>query len=209
MEVFLSRYEHVRNLYDLYGQELDDTRLIHQVLFKLSRPWQLAAGLDRTHLEELSWEEVSRALQLEDNARRQADTKAHDAMLPLGWQKGSGFARVSHAARAEQAKADTDTDSDGSCDHHGFAARVKGSTWKKKSNRPYVSAVCYRCQQQGHIWTACPKRTEGDQWEPKKADIDSAHALRKKLHGKSWASTVSKPREPASPREGQVTHTSV
>jgi hypothetical protein len=209
MEVFLSRCEQVTNLFDLYRQELEDTRLINQVLFKLSRPWQLAAGLDRTRLEDLSWEEVFRALQLEDNARRQADTRAHDAMFPLGWQKGVGFARVTRAAYDAKAEVDSDSDSGKSCDHQGYAARVKGSTWKQKGHKPYVTAVCYRCQQQGHMWTHCPKRTEGDNWVPKQTDRDAAQAARKKLQSRPGAPVVSKTDEPLSPQEGRVTHTSV
>jgi hypothetical protein len=181
MEVFLSRCEKVRSEYDTYGHVLSDETLIRQVMVDLSRPWQLVANPGCLPIPALNWEDVSRALQTEDNARRQANTKAHDAQLPLGWlpAKHSGTARVSQA-RAESSDSDSSSDSESeTCsESHGHVARAQGSWKMKKGKKPRRPLVCYRCQKPGHVWTKCHLTAEGDGYEPTQDAKDKAQAAR-------------------------------
>lgn len=172
MEVFLNRCERLRSEYESYGLVLEDSRLLRQVKQKLSMSWLQATGLSKVDATRISWEDASYALQLEDNTRRQANTDAVDALLPLGWKPQGGAKAKAHAASGEPKDP---TPSPTPAPAHaapavagkgpakgkgpGKGAAPKGGTTFDKSQW-----VCYYCIEVGHGVNECPTKPAG--WKP-------------------------------------------
>jgi hypothetical protein len=102
MEAFLSKAQELRREYEAYGIELPDRDLIVQIFTHLSLTWRQGTAIKDKAPEDLSWEVLSEYLRKEDILRRQANTKAPDALLPLGWHKGAGEAKGPGKAMVSQ-----------------------------------------------------------------------------------------------------------
>jgi hypothetical protein len=206
METFLSRCEDLRVLFASYGQNLDDTRLITQVLSKLSLQWQRLSALQSMDSQYWAWDMVSEAFQVEDNERRQANWKAPDALLPLGWKKYKGEARAasgrsstSSTKRGSARRAASSDDSplpsppSSPTGSHSHASSPPTSPSKEKTYANAVRGggsktstakgplVCYHCCKVGHVWVdkACP--LYNPKWKPTEGNKTQAQAMREKL----------------------------
>jgi hypothetical protein len=213
MDSFLSRCEDMRGLYASYGQALNDTSLITQVLSRLSIHWQRISCLQSQDSDSWTWDLVSDALQLEDNERRLANWRTPDALLPLGWSKykKGGEAR---AASGEHVIDSSPPSSPSGPQSYAAAAKGKGQGKGPKPGSPKTyggPVVCYHCLKQGHVYVdpACPKFDR--KWRPTEAQTAKAQEMRLKLKGKapSPSSPPVSPITPGSPTgEGKVASSS-
>ena len=176
MESFLNRCQSLREEFEAYGLQLQDDQLITQVFMSLSYQWKQSCGLNRIPASQLSWDYVAEMLQQEDNSRRQSNTNAEDALLPLGWtKKGKGGARVAEVLEEKPLPKSAPA-----------ANAAQGGGWKGKGeatpkgprNGPKI--VCYCCFESGHGCGACPKKPEGWTLTPE-AKAKADEIMRKRL----------------------------
>jgi len=187
MEQFLNRCFQLRDEFASYGIELDDKLLVTQVFSKLSYQWKKSTGLADSTAESLLWDDVASALQAEDNARRQSNTKAADALLPLGWSKawqtvGSGKKAVSPQRSRPSSPSSRPTPAARSPSRSPSPARARASS----SSRPEAKRkearglVCWYCHGE-HLWFNCP--TKPAAWQPSEADKQRARSKRQEQLG--------------------------
>jgi hypothetical protein len=182
MESFLNRCQALRDEFDAYGLELEDHLLITQVFQGLSHQWKQSCGLNRVSVATLQWAVVAEMLQQEDNSRRQSNTKATDALLPLGWTR-------KHPGGAFHAKGEEEHNNPLSFPAAPRACACagtprdsgKGKRVKKEHNGGAVlparkNFVCYHCLKSGHTWTHC--RTRPAEWKPTAEDKQKADRIR-------------------------------
>jgi len=186
MESFLNRGNLLRNEFAEFGLELEDSLLIAQVLRKLSIQWKSRANLDGTQ-SEYSWPQVAEALQKEDNDRRQSNTKHPEALLPLGWTRRSGEARVASSGgdpSGEQhsgPKGQASTSADASAAPALAPGKGKAPKGAQPQGERTISApvVCWHCHKVGHLWGECNTKPTG--WKPSGEDRAKAEALREEM----------------------------
>jgi hypothetical protein len=206
MESFLSRCEDLRVVYSSYGLTLADQQLITHVLSHLSLQWQRLNSVQAMDSCHWTWSMLSEALLLEDNERRQANWKAPDALLPLGWKKYKGDARAasgrsssSPRTRGNARRATSSDESPSSSPPstpkgtHSHTSTPSTSPSKEKSyasaargggSKTYTTKgplVCYHCCKVGHVWVdrACP--LYDSKWKPNEGHKTQAQALREKI----------------------------
>jgi hypothetical protein len=191
MESFIARCNELLRLYESYGLKLADQDLLVQVFSTLSNAWRKSLGI-RGPITAMSWDDVSLALQEEDNDRAQSNTAAEDALLPLGWCRGQQ--RPDPIGLSEQKQA------------QGSANRVGGKKWGRErsagdspnrrsygrstsngsngqsSGRPSC-IVCFKCFHIGHGVSDCPDRTSG--WRLTPEAREKAYAIRDAYNGKT------------------------
>jgi hypothetical protein len=190
MESFLNRCAKLRNDFAEYDLVLEDHLLITQVLSKLSIQWKTRAGLDGKPYDSLVWEEVALALQGEDNARRQSNTKSPEALLPLGWtRRTAGEARPAAGGCEPSGKPSHIPKGHPSTSSPALAAPAAGRPAGPR-NAPHVAnpqgepkvsvpVVCWHCQNLGHLWPECQVKPE--KWRPTAADRAKGEAKREEL----------------------------
>lgn len=182
MESLLNRCARLRNEFAEYGLVLQDKLLITQVLGSLSIQWKDRAGLKEKDLSSLSWGEVALALQAEDNARRQSNTKSPEALLPLGWtRRTAGEARP--AAGGGESPGKSPSFSNPSTASAAPASGPPRGPWNssqgaKKEGETHVRVpvVCWHCQKNGHTWTECTEKPSN--WRPSQKDRDKGNQAR-------------------------------
>jgi gag-polypeptide of LTR copia-type len=180
MESLLNRFELLREEYDQYGVPLSDELLITQVFSHLSQNWRVNTGLNGKDLSKMTWGEVKEKLQQEDNIRRQSNTTAEDATLPLGWTKGYAAAKVASAGESDA----KDKPAVGLANKAGGSPPSKGKEKPKQGGAPKevkkqgegLLFVCYCCKKSGHVWTKCRNKPDG--WVPSDEDKAEADRLR-------------------------------
>jgi hypothetical protein len=217
MEAFLGRCAKLQMEFSEYGLVLEDELLITQVLGKLSIQWKSRAGLDRP-LETLSWLEVSSALQTEDNARRQSNTKSPEALLPLGWTRRFSANAFPVTDSLESVSADPECGCGQNAYPAGYAFRGYGpSRPKPQGERNFdpsqirVPVVCWHCQQVGHNFNECPNLPAG--WKPSPEDKAKGQAAREELRRrrlqaqKDRAAHVARADQSPAPSEGKCSQT--
>lgn len=151
MESFLNRCYVLQDEFASYGLVLNDNELITQVFSKLSFQWRQTCGFGDVPEGDLSWADVALALQDQDNKRRHSNTKAPDALLPLGWtRKGR---TEGHAKRASSPPKKDGIFQKGE--------KVGGKWGPKEDQRGPPLIVCYVCFEVGHGCNKCPKKPEG------------------------------------------------
>ena len=187
MEAFLNRCAKLQSDFAEYGLQLEDSLLITQVLCKLSVQWKSRAGLDGP-IEELGWPEVACALQSEDNARRQSNTKSPEALLPLGWSrrtsaevyaaggrpswKGGKAEQLGGFAPAYQPRTTSPPKVSSSprggsppkgAGPKGFMPKGQSPQGERSTSPPAVRVpvVCWCCLEKGHLWSECSSRPQG------------------------------------------------
>jgi hypothetical protein len=193
MEAFLGRCAKLQMDFAEYDLVLEDKLLITQVLSRLSIQWKTRAGLDGP-LESLSWADVSSALQTEDNARRQSNTKSPEALLPLGWtRRTTGDALAADGRQKTQGSSSSTGAESGS----GAALKTSGSPKqyppRDRSQSPSkvrVPIVCWHCQQMGHLWGDCTSLPSG--WKPGPQDKAKAEAAREEMRRRKLQSQKDK-----------------
>lgn len=185
MESFINRCSNLKGEFETYGLELEDKLLITQVFSKLSVQWRKACGI--TDFEGVSWEYVASLLQLEDNTRRQSNTQADDALLPLGWTKGGPGRGMGHRASSppkERGSSRPTSPSKGprsgppSGERHGAYAVAPGKSWGA-GPRADGPIVCWFCKISGHGLNRCNKKPAG--WVASDADKKKADEVKAKL----------------------------
>ena len=183
MESFLNRGYQLRDDFMSYNLELEDKLLITQVFSKLSYQWKLTAGLSDSG-EGKTWEEVAEALQAQDNARRQSNMKAADALFPLGWTR-----RSSGEGQAKKAGSPPGAKKEGAGGNQPKPAEGGKKKWNPGKS-PRGPLVCFHCKGE-HVWRKCPNLPEG--WKPSEEDREKAYALQNKRgkaardKGGAWA----------------------
>ena len=171
MESLLNRCYQLREDFLSYDLELDDKLLITQVFSKLSYQWKLTTGIAGISVDQLSWDEVAIALQSQDNARRQSNTTAADALFPLGWtrrNKGEGKAKKAGSPPREKKE-----EAGGKQPKPAGGGKKKGNPGKN----PRGPLVCFCCSGE-HMWHKCPELPEG--WNPTPEDREKAWAIENK-----------------------------
>jgi hypothetical protein len=192
MEAFLNRCEALREEHKQYGIELPDNMLITQVFRHLSQNWRVNTGLNGVSFSSLPWGTVKDKLQGEDNIRRQSNTTAEDATMPLGWTKGYGGAKAAGAGESPDA---SNPSTGGANKAGGDPPYKRPDNAKKGGVKPPgmrkgmgPNLVCYHCKKSGHVWTECRTKPEG--WEPSdedKAEADKLRAARLEQSAKAKA----------------------
>lgn len=175
MESFLSRCEDLREEYSAYGETLSDRDLSVQVWRGLSIQWKHSCRLHGPAAINTPWEDVAAALQDEDNNRRASNTKASDALLPLGWTRGGGTPKPQ--ARGAQGEGESS----------GGAAAVHPKKEEGRQHKPRnyngtsdrLPLVCYYCTRTGHMWGKCDDPSKPASWKPSAEDRAKADRLRK------------------------------
>jgi hypothetical protein len=163
MESFISRCNELVRLYESYGLTLSDQDLLVQIFSVLSNAWRKSLGI-KGPITSMPWDEISLALQEEDNDRAQSNTSAEDALLPLGWTRGQQ--RVNPIGLPTQAAANVGT----------------GEPWGrgKRGNSPLrrrvPNIVCYACFKRGHGALECRSKPPG--WQITPEAKAKAHALK-------------------------------
>jgi hypothetical protein len=186
MESFLNRCNLLVKEYSEYDLVCDETLLISQVLSTLASQWKTNAKLDRP-LAELTWDEVARALQAEDNNRRMSNTDAPESLLPLGWTRRSGGAR---AASGDSGSSGEQPPSNPDANAAPAGATPKGGKWKPKHAAPKgappqgeqrvtAPVVCWLCKEVGHLYGECKSDRAGQ--KPSAQDRAEAEAKREEL----------------------------
>ena len=151
MESFLCRCENLREEFQEYNLNLDESLLISHLFGCIDQTWRWLCGFADIPTEALTWEDVSEALLKQDNQRRNA-TKPNPLILPLGW-----IARDTYDKSKE-----------------GAAHAAQGSRFvsPKEGNPKYPSAgpntssgpqkesffICFCCFEFGHSCDKCPKK---------------------------------------------------
>ena len=180
MEAFLNRCEALREEHLQYGLVLEDALLLTQVFGHLALNWRVNTGINNVAYTSLKWDFVRDKLQREDNNRRQSNTVAEDATLPLGWTKAYAAARVAGAGESPESSNTpfgAANKGEGASPGKRFENAKQGGApkqFKKKGLGPIL--VCYCCKKSGHVWTECRNKPDG--WEPK--DEDKAEADKKR-----------------------------
>ena len=169
MESFLCRCNNLREEFQQYNLTLDDSLLISHVFGQLDHTWRWMSDMANIPADALSWDDVSEALQRQDNQRRQGQ-KQNPLILPLGWVARDLYQKSKvGAAHAVQR---------GSTRHPSHSAGGKGNGIGNKgvprngtreahtSGIPgqrsgNASLVCFCCLEFGHGCLECPKRTPG------------------------------------------------
>jgi hypothetical protein len=192
MEAFLNRCEALREEHKQYGIELPDNMLITQVFRHLSQNWRVHTGLNGVSFSSLPWGTVKDKLQGEDNIRRQSNTTAEDATMPLGWTKGYGGAKAAGGSESSDA---SNPSTGGANKAGGDPPFKRPDNAKKGGAKPPgtrkgmgPNLVCYHCKKSGHVWTECRTKPEG--WEPSdedKAEADKLRAARLEQSAKAKA----------------------
>jgi hypothetical protein len=215
MEAFLGRCASLQMDFAEYDLELEDSLLITQVLSKLSIQWKSRAGLD-VSFESLSWADVSAALQTEDNARRQSNTKSPEALLPLGWTRRIAGEASPALGRQKLDQAPSESSGFGSAASGGGAAmrgfgppRQQPQGRRNTSpDRVRVPVVCWHCQKVGHLWGECSSLPAG--WKPSPEDKAKAEAAREEMkrrrlqsHKDKGAHAARAGQDSSSPTEGR------
>lgn len=220
MEAFLNRCQALRDEFEAYNLQLDDNLLVTQVFSSLSHQWKQSCGLNQLSTAQISWQMASQLLQAEDNSRRQSNTEAEDALLPLGWTRRSkGGARQaegrpksssdpsSHAHAAGGRKGDS-----GSSGGGGARDRTKDD---RRGDKGSSLIVCYCCFKTGHGCGACPTKEEGWRLTPEakaKADQIRRERMEQSSRDRAAANQAKGKKEEAgssSASEGRTTHPSV
>jgi hypothetical protein len=214
MESFLNRCQNLVEEYGSYGLEMDQAQLKTQVFQCLSHSWIITARLSGEEISSLPWNEIKERLQAADNARRQSNTKAEDAFLPLGWGNRHGNAKVGSGERSVSPPKDRGS----AAPAGGYKGKKVSPSGPKGSSNPGQGGkqgmkndfilVCYYCKKSGHTVGKC-KNKPAD-WQPSQADKDEADRLRRERMeqsaraktakgGKANAasSTLSRPSSPA------------
>jgi len=151
MESFLNRCFVLQDDFASYGLTLGDHELITQVFSKLSFHWRQTCGFGDKAEDELNWGEVATALQDQDNKRRHSNTKAPDALLPLGWtRKGKSDGQAKRASSPPKGRSRSP--------QRGERKEPRGG--EKETPRPPL-IVCYACFEVGHGCNKCPKKPDG------------------------------------------------
>ena len=196
MEGFLSRAQALRREWEAYGIELPDKDLIVQIFTHLSLTWRQGTAIRDKFPEDMSWGEVSEYLRKEDVLRRQANTKAPDALLPLGWHKGGGDPKPhvktgpTHGkAATSQGKPKPAQEITPSEEPQGGAAAAKGKGKFKSSNKKSMIAP----NQQGESKATgqkTPTPKGGDKSQTKRVLVCYYPSCHK---GHVWTNCPSKP----------------
>jgi hypothetical protein len=130
-------------------------------------PWLTATGLSKETAAALTWEQVSAALQHEDNNRRHSNTDAVDAVMPLGWTSRAGEKGKARGAMAEQPGSGLG-DSGQAHAAPAVAAKGKGPVKGARGVPPkpldMTKWVCFHCLEVGHGVKECPTVPPG--WKP-------------------------------------------
>jgi hypothetical protein len=194
MESFIARCNELLRLYESYGLKLGDSDLLVQVFSVLSNAWRKSLGI-RGPITSLTWEDVSLALQDEDNDRAQSNTAADDALLPLGWQRGKKRTEPTglpeHQASANRLKGKQwggGRSTAGSSNDRSGGRSTPGSSNGRSGGRSGL-IVCFKCFQSGHGVADCPERSRG--WRLTPEAKEKAFALRDALRDGVAKSTPS------------------
>jgi hypothetical protein len=154
--------------------------LITQVFRHLSQNWRVNTGLNAVPFTSLSWGTVKDKLQMEDNIRRQSNTTAEDATMPLGWTKGHARAKTANAGENPEAPPAMGRGAfKAEGEYHGKRPenyQQGGARQPAKVKGLGPSVVCYHCKKSGHVWHVC--RTKPDGWEPSAQDVSEAERMR-------------------------------
>ena len=193
MESFLCRCNNLREKFLEYNLVLEDSLLISHLFGHIDPTWRWMSGFAEIPTDVLTWEDVSSALQKQDNQRRQGQ-KQNPLILPLGWVPKDIYQK-SKIAAAHSAQGNKGAEQDQDSNEEASANAAQGSTkWKghKKphpgkvstSDSPHTSFtgkpsqffICFCCFEFGHGCNDCPKRTEG--WKVTKEARAKGMALR-------------------------------
>ena len=173
MESFLLRCQALKDEFDSYGVDLQDSLLITQVLRTLSLQWRRSAGIEgETSL--MTWVQVSEQLLTEDNARKQSKRDASDALLPLGYVRGREAGAASSQGTSgppAQAAATTGQKAGGGRPQSPYRGRSNSP-----ARTPGGSLVCFCCLRSGHVHMKCPTKPEG--WRLTPEQRSKAEAVR-------------------------------
>jgi len=179
MEQFLNRVQNLAGKFMDHGLAIPEEQLIAKVFSLLSLPWWNALGHDGKGGKSETWEEIKEKLLDEDTRRRQANAKADDALLPLGWTKkgAQGYAAFgSGEPSIPQGKAMPVQGNQPKGRWQPKEGHARGGGEKPTPSRTFV---CFHCLKPGHGWNGC--RTKPADWKPSAEDVERGMAKKREL----------------------------
>ena len=194
MESFLCRCNNLREEYKEYNLVLEDSLLISHLFLQIDQTWRWMSGFSDIPTSVLNWEDVSDALQKQDNQRRQGQ-RQNPLILPLGWVPRDLYNKSKVAAAHVSDGESSQKKSTPEGEKEGAANAAQGSTkWKGKGKQnsggekksdaspgagyPKVGQffICYCCLEFGHGLQECPNKPPG--WKLTSEQRAKALALR-------------------------------
>ena len=175
MDQFLQRAQDLKDAWVDYDLELEDSKLVTQIMTVLPYSLWTQLRLTQDNLITISFHDLCTQLRKENTAREAAPATTSPEYRPLGWtEKEKPQRSAAHSAQGQSWKEPND--------YHRKSDAGGRNGGKGNQRQASRSMVCFHCKKVGHAWTQC--RTLSAGWKPSDKDVDEARALKWKLDGK-------------------------